>query len=203
MSNLRPPIHRSVPTKPADRDSFYSTYNKPDFSLSFQYPRTFSLTEDRDDFGVNSSLKSQSQLDPDQSGLTLLASIEVPDDAYPNTTFVSGHLQFAVNPTLTGPACLALAALEDPEKTDPTIHESVGVEGTHGIVFNWRQSHSVLNHMDYLSRDYFAFSNNTCYEFFLQVSATIPPDPTPGMATSAVSTLSQSGSVPAPAPLAP
>jgi hypothetical protein len=166
--------HRSTITKPPDRDSAFSTYNNPDYSLSFQYPRTFALTEDPNDLGDDPSLKSEPQLDSEQSGLILLATIEIPEDAYPNTTFSSGHLQLAVNPPLGAPACLALAAPDDPDKTDSSLHESTGVEASHGLVFHWHQSRSNLNQTDTLSRDYFTFANNTCYELFLQVTASIP-----------------------------
>jgi hypothetical protein len=198
-TNRHPAPHHTTYSKSPNRESPFATYNNPGYRLSFRYPRTFSLTEDREDFGDDSSLKSQDQLSAGQPGLLLLASVEIPDDAYPNTTFSSGHLQFAVNPTLSEPACRALAepaseadfakafaepdfqaTADEPEAGEnPVNHERTGVEDIHARIFHWRQSHILLNHMDYLSRDYFAYSNNTCYEFFLQVSATVPLDPDP------------------------
>jgi hypothetical protein len=187
--------HRSTIAKPPDRDSAFSTYNNPDYSLSFQYPRTFSLSENTSDPKDGPSPQLQSQLDSDQSGLILLAAIEIPDDAYPNTTFSSGHLQLAVNPSLGAPACLALAAPDDPEKADASLHESTGVDAIHGLVFHWRQSRSSLDQTDTLSRDYFVFANNTCYELFLEVTASVPA-PTPASSPTAPADFSAPSATP-------
>src|SRR5260370_6157379 len=78
------------------RDSVLATYNNPTYGVSFRYPRNYLLEEEiePDD---SSTLSTQQELEAEQPGSVLVASVVVPDDAYPNTTFVSGHLQFAAN----------------------------------------------------------------------------------------------------------
>jgi hypothetical protein len=203
-TNRKTTAHRSEASKSPDRDSPFATYNNPDYAVSFRYPRTFPLTEDADDFGGDSLLKTQQQLAEDQPGAVLLASIEIPDDAYPNTTFLSGHLQFAVNPTLSEPACRALASAPspaDPDLADPSsavsgfakaderravASTSAKAEAIHGLVFHWRQSRASANNITSLSRDYFAYSGDSCYEFFLQVTASAAVSaPAPAVADAA------------------
>jgi hypothetical protein len=147
------------------RDSALSVYNNPAYGVSFRYPRNYSLEED--DLDAGSALKTQQQLQAEQPGSILIATIEIPDDAYPNTTFVAGHLQFAVNPQATAETCRSFVAPPDsdwPGATDETIIQ--------GIPFHWRDRGAITSDAVFASRDYAGFSNGTCYEFFLRVAAT-------------------------------
>jgi hypothetical protein len=151
-------------SKHAPRDSAFSVYNNPAYGVSFRYPRTYSLAEE--DLADGSSLKTQQQLQSDQPGALLIATVEIPSDAYPNTTFSEGHLQFAVNPQATAESCRSFVAPPDSDGSgaaDKTIVQ--------GIPFYWRDRGLITSESTF-NRDYAGYSNGTCYEFFLQVVST-------------------------------
>ncbi|HKV64488.1 MAG TPA: hypothetical protein VJO16_21460 [Candidatus Acidoferrum sp.] len=153
------------------RDSALSVYHNPAYGISFRYPKTYLLDESSDT--ENSAISEAEQhLTTDQPGATLVALVSIPPDAYPNTTFAGGTLQFAVNPELTSDACHALAAPAD----DAVNFGSTSVQG---LTFAWVQTSSAALGSGYLNRDYAGFANNTCYEFLLQVSTSSNPDNAP------------------------
>src|SRR5580704_6162344 len=95
--------------KPAARESALSIYSNPDYGVSFRYPRNFAL-EESGDLNENapedgSGVRTPEQLAQEEPGALLLATVVVPDDAYPNTTFAGGSLQLAVNRYLTAGSC--------------------------------------------------------------------------------------------------
>jgi len=165
-----PPVSKHPP-----RDSAFALYHNPAYGVSFRYPRNYALDSlDEDADAESSTLKTQQQLDAEQPGALLLATIEIPADAYPNTTFVEGHLQFAVNPQSTAESCRALVAPPDsdwPGATDQTIIQ--------GIPFHWRDRGVITPDAIVARRDYAGFSAGACYEFFLEVAATPPPPQAP------------------------
>ena len=152
-------------SKHTPRDSAFSVYNNPAYGVSFRYPRTYSLAEE--DLADGSSLKTQQQLQSEQPGAVLIATVEIPSDAYPNTTFSEGHLQFAVNPRATAESCRSFVAPPDSDwsgATDQTVVQ--------GIPFYWRDRGLITSESITFSRDYAGYSNGTCYEFYLQVVST-------------------------------
>jgi hypothetical protein len=162
-------------SKHPPRDSAFALYHNPAYGVSFRYPRTYaldSLDEGAEAVAESPTLKTQQQLDAEQPGALLLATIEIPADAYPNTTFVEGHLQFAVNPQSTAESCRALVAPPDsdwPGATDQTIIQ--------GIPFHWRDRGAITPDAIVARRDYAGFSADACYEFFLEVAAMPPTTP--------------------------
>ena len=166
-SQTPPPVSKHPP-----RDSAFALYHNPAYGVSFRYPRNYtldSLGEDGYAVAESPTLKTQQQLDAEQPGALLLATIEIPADAYPNTTFVEGHLQFAVNSQSTAESCRGLVAPPDsdwPGATDQTIIQ--------GIPFHWRDRGAITPDAVVASRDYAGFSAGACYEFFLEVAA-MPP----------------------------
>jgi hypothetical protein len=164
-SVVKPQTPAPSSSKHAPRDSAFSVYNNPAYGVSFRYPRTYSLAEE--DLADGSSLKTQQQLQSEQPGALLIATIEIPSDAYPNTTFSEGHLQFAVNPQATAESCRSFVAPPDSDgsgATDQTVVQ--------GIPFYWRDRGLITSESITFSRDYAGYSNSTCYEFFLQVVST-------------------------------
>src|SRR6266581_3407684 len=89
------------------------------------------------------------------------------DDAYPNTTFASGHLQFAVNSSVTEETCRSF--VESAKSGWPVAG---GTTFLSGIAMQWSERDSVSTGNAYINRDYAGFSNGTCYEFFLEVAST-------------------------------
>jgi hypothetical protein len=153
--------HKPV-AKPAPRESALSTYDNPDYGIAFRYPRNFALDEGapEDIAGVRSELELQSE----QPGAVLVATVVVPDDAYPNTNFAGGSLQFGVNRYLAAEGCREFLASEMGDSTGPT-----GVTTIQGVAFAWAENDEGDANTEYLERDYAGFSNGTCYEFFLRV----------------------------------
>src|SRR6202521_1084432 len=93
------PLHKDAP-----HEAFLSTYHNPEEGISFRYPRNYSL-EEGDVQERSFFLKRQEDLDSEQPGATLLATVLIPEDGYPNTTFEHGSLQLVVNETGTEKDC--------------------------------------------------------------------------------------------------
>jgi hypothetical protein len=169
--------------KPAARESALSIYSNPEYGVSFRYPRNFALQE-ANDLNENASedgsgARSQEQLAKEEPGALLIAAVVVPDDAYPNTTFAGGSLQFAVNRYLTAGSCR--------RELISRLGDSNGRTGTatvQGVEFTWADTEEGDGSTEFFERDYTGFANGTCYEFFLRIGVgttddadgTRPPD---------------------------
>src|SRR6266481_9839127 len=93
------PLHKDAP-----HETFLSTYHNPEEGISFRYPRNYSL-EEGDVQERSFFLKKQDDFDIDQPGATLLATVLIPEDGYPNTTFEHGSLQLVANGAGTEKDC--------------------------------------------------------------------------------------------------
>jgi hypothetical protein len=148
--------------KPAPRESGFSTYNVPEYGVTFHYPRNFALDEGAPE-GV-SGIRSREELEGEEPGAELVATVVVPDDAYPNTTFAGGSLQFAVNRYLTATGCR--------ESLIARLGDSNGPAGSvtiQNVAFAWTEGDAGDAGTEFFERDYAGFANGTCYEFFLRV----------------------------------
>ncbi len=108
---------RPLATKPVARPapglSVLSTYSNAEYRASFKYPRNYPLDEgplDQETVENIAGLRSQEELESEQPGGVLAATIIVPDDAFPNTTFAGGSAQFAVHRYLASEGCQELPA---------------------------------------------------------------------------------------------
>jgi hypothetical protein len=161
------PLERRPVAKPAPRESAVSTYTNLDYGVTFRYPRNWALDEgplDEDTMDRVSGVRSQQELESEQAGGVLAATIVVPDDAFPNTTFAGGSVQFAVNRYLAGEGC----------RNSPAawLGDSNGSSGTkviQGVVFAWADSDAGEGDTEFFERDYAGFAEGACYEFFLRV----------------------------------
>jgi hypothetical protein len=153
--------------KPAPRESAFSTYSNSEYGVNFKYPRNYPLDEgplDQEAVENIPGLRSQAQLEGEQPGGVLGATIIVPDDSFPNTTFAGGSVQFAVNRYLAGEGCRELPASR--------LGDANGATGTkiiQGVAFSWADSDAGEGETEFFERDYAGFANGTCYEFFLRV----------------------------------
>jgi hypothetical protein len=169
--------------KPPARESALSIYSNPDYGVSFRYPRNFALQE-ADDLNENapedaSGARTPAQLAQEEPGALLLATVVVPDDAYPNTTFAGGSLQLAVNRYLTAASCRheLISRLGDSDGRN-------GAATIQGVEFAWADNDEGDASTEFFERDYAGFANGTCYEFFLRIGVdatddadgTRPPD---------------------------
>lgn len=161
--------HRS---KHSVGDSEFSVYHNPGYGISFRYPRNYLLLEpklepkldpeqdpeqtpEQASIGsVDSELLLTPQsLDSDQPGALLVATVLIPDDAYPNTSFASGHLQFVVNPRATAESCRALVA--PPDSPLPAAPHELFLQDIH---FYWRDRGSSTPSILFAGREYAGFS---------------------------------------------
>jgi hypothetical protein len=140
-------------------DSSISVYTDPEDGTLLRYPRYYALLETDPEDGAP-DLRTQQALAEEQPGSILLATILIPGDAYPNTTFVGGSLQFALNRSVTPQACRDLPIARGGD---------VGTITIQNVLFTWEQDASATPDTDQTERDYAGFVNDTCYEFFLRV----------------------------------
>ena len=165
------PAQPGAASKHPPRDSsVFALYHNPTYGVSFRFPRNYAIEEqlEPDDSSPDAAslVRKQQELADAQPGSTLVVSVVVPDDAYPNTTFSEGHLQLAINPRVTQQTCRAFAAPSDG-------HTRTGKTIVDGIPFYWREHDSAGSGTAYTRRDYAGFSSGACYEFFLEVSSTV------------------------------
>ena len=158
--------HRRMDTP---REAFLSTYHHPEQGISFRYPRNYSL-EEGDPEEHSFFLKRQEDLDLEQPGATVLASILIPEDAYPNTTFEHASAQLLVNETGTEKACRETSPLASSGNTVKRLTAG-------GITFRGSEQESETAGTKILERAYYGFSAGTCYEFLLTVAVEDTPDP--------------------------
>jgi len=169
VSNHARPLHSAAPHRDTPREAFLSTYNNPEEGISFRYPRNYSL-EDGDVQEHSFFLKRQEDLDIERPGATLVATILIPEDGYPNTTFEHGSLQLVIDESASEKSCrdslIAAASVK-----------SSGTTTVQGVVFSWSEQESETGGAKLLERTYTGYSQRTCYAFSLTVVAEETPDP--------------------------
>jgi hypothetical protein len=158
------PAHRPT-AKATPREAAFSVYNEPEYGVEFRYPRNYALEEGDPEEPIP-GVKSQAELADEQPDAVLLATVVIPEDAYPNTTFVEGSLQFAVNPALMVGSCKEL--LVDP---DGGPAHRTGILNVEGVLFHWVEETTADAGAgtESVERDYAGYANGACYEFFAHV----------------------------------
>jgi hypothetical protein len=155
--------------KDTSREAFLSTYNNPEQGISFRYPRNYSL-EEGDVLERSFFLKRQEDLDIERPGATLVATVLIPEDGYPNTTFEHGSVQLAIDESVSERAC------RDTVVSESNVIRS-GTTTVQGTVFFWSELENETGGAKVLERSYAGYSQGTCYEFLLTVAAEETPDP--------------------------
>jgi len=161
--------HPHRPKKEAGRDAFLSTYNNSDEGISFRYPRNYRL-EDGEVQEHSYFLKTQEELDVAQPGAELIATVLIPEDAYPNTTFEHGSLQLVIRDVDSATACRA----ESMPSHDLGLRR---ISSLGGIQFDSTQQENSVARASVRERVYAAFSGGRCYEFFAVLVADQSADP--------------------------
>lgn len=189
-------------------DSAFSVYRNPDYGISFRYPRNFALQEqsqasDSDSGAATSTAQSgstasdvtapsasaagatapeapqtQQQQNVVQPSAHMIATVSIPSDAYPNTTFGGGTLQFLAHPATTAESCQPFATQQE---TGETAGGTVSIQG---IPFTWRERSSIETETRHVRREYAGYSAGTCYQFRAEVDTFAKADQ--GDATPAV-----------------
>ncbi len=163
--------------KPAPRDYAFASYSDPQNGVSIRYPRNFALLQFDDDDSesdriiswqqakeAGAGVRTADELNEVEPGATLLATIVVPEDAYPNTSFAGGSIQFAVNRYQTSASCRANLLARPGDAKAPS-----GDVKAQGVSFAWIDIDSGDGNTEFYERDYAGFANDACYEFFVRV----------------------------------
>jgi hypothetical protein len=168
VSNHARPLHSDTPHRDTPREAFLSTYNNPEEGISFRYPRNYAL-EEGDVLERSFFLKRQEDLDIERPGATLVATILIPEDGYPNTTFEHGSLQLVIDESASEKSCRDASAGSNANRSGTTTVQ--------GVVFSWSEQESETGGAKLLERTYTGYSQRTCYAFSLTVVAEETPDP--------------------------
>jgi hypothetical protein len=163
--------HGRPATKGASREAFLSTYSNPEQGVSFRYPRYYALEEGELE-EHSFFLKRQDDLDLEQPGATLVATVLIPEDGYPNTTFEHGSLQLLVNDSATPQICKDL-----PGGGDPAAASALKNMMLQGGLFRGTEWQYETAGTQAVERRYAGFANGQCYEFRLVVAAEIAAEP--------------------------
>ena len=146
----------------AHREALLSTYKNLQSGISFRYPRNYAL-EEGDVQEHSFFLKTQQDLDLEQPGATLVATVVIPEDGYPNTTFEHGSLQLVTDESPSEKACRSATA-----RVGANASGSIAVQGT---AFSWTEESSETAGVALVERAYVGYSQGTCYQFLLSVAA--------------------------------
>ncbi|HLZ93185.1 MAG TPA: hypothetical protein VKQ28_15865 [Candidatus Acidoferrum sp.] len=143
-------------------EGFLTTYHNPEAGILFRYPRNYSL-EEGEVQEHSFFLKRQEDLDSEEPGARLVATVLIPEDGYPNTTFEHGSLQLVMEDEGSEKGCRDSAmAAADHRQRGPTIE---------GIEF-WRvEEETEVGGSKVLERNYVGYSRGACYQFLLTVAA--------------------------------
>jgi hypothetical protein len=161
--------HGRPPRRDTPHESFLSTYNNPEEGISFRYPRNYSL-EEGDIEEHSFFLERQEDLDSEQPGAKLLATVLIPEDGYPNTTFEHGSLQLAMSEVESEKGCLAISGMGAAGSGARTLT-------VQGVAFHWSVEETEVAGTKILQRKYAGYSQGTCYQFRLVLAADESRDP--------------------------
>jgi hypothetical protein len=99
-----------------------------------------------------------------------LATVLIPEDGYPNTTFEHGSLQLAVNEAESEKGCQAVSEMGLSGSGSQTLT-------IQGVVFHWTEEETETAGSKILQRKYAGYSQGSCYQFRLLLAAEESPDP--------------------------
>lgn len=162
---LKPPTRALRRESP--REAFLVVYRNPDEGITFRYPRNFTL-EEGEVQEHSYFLRSQEELEREQPGSELIATVLIPEDGYPNTTFEHGSLQLVVHEAETAAGCRAKPPAESEFK-------SGRLKTAEGLLFEWIEQSSTAAGTTLRERSYAAVSGGWCYEFYAAVAAREAP----------------------------
>ena len=152
-----------------------ATYVNATYGVSFSYPRKYSLEA--------GSKKSSMPVPASflKPGAIEVASVDMPDDLYPDTDFSSALLNLSVNPGLTADECAQFVpSSNDADAAKPAsaklgVNEFAEVEQMHGGQISGEQVNGATNSQSDL-KFFHVFKNGACYEFALDVETSRKAD---------------------------
>jgi hypothetical protein len=140
-------------------ESRLRTYQSVPYGISFRYSKDYILTTGQQDLPVYWWLAGEDDGYRSQPDRVMLATVDLPHDAYPGTGFGGAFFNLSVNQKPNVGACYALLP-----PTEKPLNKSV----INGVAFVWTSIGGVLNRGTEASEDdYVAYKNGTCYEVTL------------------------------------
>jgi hypothetical protein len=133
------------------------TYENSLYGISFEYPKHYVLTKGETDFGPELQLIGSDETQQ-QSGRVMLATVSMPEDAYPNSTLKSAFVNVSVNQHVTAEKCNEPLGAQDSQPNSALIN---------GVKFKWANNNSAGAGTGYGDIDYVTFYCGTCYEITL------------------------------------
>jgi hypothetical protein len=135
-----------------------ATYVNATYGVSFSYPRKYSLQ------AGNKKLSMPVPASFLKGGAIQVATVDMPDDLYPDTDFSSALLNVSVNPDLTADECGQFVPnSKDAEAAKPT-NAKLGAN----VFAELEQMNGEANAQSDL-KYFHLFKNGACYEFALEV----------------------------------
>lgn len=156
--------------KPPARDLTQAFYNNPEAGVSFRYPRNYVLEEG--EIEEHSYFLIRQEALPE--GANLAATVLIPDDAYPNTTFEHGSLQLVIDEGLPEAGCRATVEDTLTESGSGKAPKEIPVDG---IAFWSTEDRSIEADTEVAERHYAGFFSERCYEFVAVVAVGAEPEP--------------------------
>jgi len=158
-------VKPETPKKAKKHRPANATYVNGTYGVSFSYPRKYSLQSG----DKKSSAPVQANfLNP---GAVEIASVDMPNDSYPETDFSSALLNVSVNPGMTAEECGQFAAgPKESEATKPTALKL----GTNEFTELEQMSGETTRQSDL--KYFHLFKNGACYEFALDVETSRKAD---------------------------
>jgi hypothetical protein len=136
------------------------TYKSRDYGISFVYPWQYAYVSAKAIANGDASLQPKS--DGGDSQFTL-ARIEIPKGFYPDTDFESGYFMLSLNQDLSEEQCNSAPGTANDVK--------VQTNTINGVDFRWIETELGGDGKAAKTRNYFAYTNGTCYELELGVKS--------------------------------
>jgi len=148
-----------------------ATYVNGVYGVSFSYPRKYSLqsgSKKSDSASASSMPVPANFLKP---GAIEIASVDMPDDSYPDTDFSSALLNVSVNSGMTAAECAQFV----PAGKDSEAAKAVTVKLGSNEFSELEQMNGETNRQSDL-KYFHVFKNGACYEFALDVETSRKAD---------------------------
>ena len=164
---------KAAPKKTRQHKYSASTYNNPEYGVSFRYPKGYNLLH-AEDADIDWAGLPPVEMNFAQPGGVALATIELPQKSYPGSDFSSAFFNVAVNPKITAAECDQFALPQSgtaegspsQEKTASSKVEAARVK-LGAAAYTEVENAGGEPPRKAESRLYHVFQSGACYEFAL------------------------------------
>jgi hypothetical protein len=168
-ANTQPAVTSEAPKKVKKHRPANATYVNGVYGVSFSYPRKYSLQSGNKKSDSATSMPVPANLL--KPGAIEIASVDMPDDSYPDTDFSSALLNVSVHSGMTATECAQFV----PNGKDSEAAKPVTVKLGANEFSELEQMNGETNRQSDL-KYFHVFKNGACYEFALDVETSAKPD---------------------------